>query len=122
MTSSDQVTGRVTRMGDLEKYHTHMHTLELLPGRGGEESHSAAATAAAERAGRAAFIGLWLAVASGRSSAKTSAKTSHGFVLLIMVLLTPHGPRVPLDKSLVTDALMKLLSYESQCGATNRQK
>ena len=56
-------------------------------------------------------------------SAKTSAKTSHGFVLLIMVfLLTLHGPRVPLDKSLVTDALMKLLSYESQCGATNRQK
>ena len=45
-----------------------MHTLELLPGRGGggEESHSAAATAAA-RACRAAFIGLWLAVASGRS-------------------------------------------------------
>ena len=55
-------------------------------------------------------------------SAKTSAKTSHGFVLLIMVLLTLHGPRVPLDKSLVTDALMKLLPYESQCGATNRQK
>ena len=55
-------------------------------------------------------------------SAKTSAKTSHGFVLLIMVLLTLHGKRVTLDKSLVTDALMKLLPYESQCGATNRQK
>ena len=44
-----------------------MHTLELLPGGGGEESHSAAATAVG-RAGRAAFLGLWLAVASGRST------------------------------------------------------
>ena len=69
VTSSDQVTGWVTRLRDLEKYHTHMHTLELLP-RGGEESHSAAATAAAAKAGRAAFIGLWLAVASGRSVGK----------------------------------------------------